>query len=192
MMNTAMTHIREFLARFRAADDAVAAVEFALVLPLLLLLYFGSIEASSLYIADRRVNTISATIGDLVSQWDDGDGEMSRDRFDDYLAASISLIYPMSTTGLEIVVTCVQVLSDGTTKVVWSEPYNGGTARVANSSYTLTPQMNQAARGGYIIASETSYSYLPLLGVVFETEVNLYHENLYLPRFGGLIEIAAS
>ncbi len=72
-----------------------------------------------------------------------------------YFAASTALIYPMSTTGLKIVVTCVQVLSDGTTKVVWTKGNNGGDAKNVNASYTLTTQMNTVARGGYIIAARS-------------------------------------
>jgi Flp pilus assembly protein TadG len=179
--------------QFHHNESAVAAVEFALILPFLLALYFGSMEASSLFTADRRVNTISATIGDLVSQWDHDDGAIPLDTLNDYFAASEALIYPMATTGLKQVVTCVRVNADGTTQIMWSKGYNGGQARIVNEAYPLadTKQMNVVARGSYIIAAETSYAYEPLLGQVFTSAVNLYHENLYIPRFGGLITVAS-
>ena len=60
-------------------EEGVAAVEFALIMPFLLLLYFGSMEASALFTADKRVNSISATVGDLDSQWNPKDGKI-RDR----------------------------------------------------------------------------------------------------------------
>ncbi|MEO6394615.1 MAG: TadE/TadG family type IV pilus assembly protein [Devosia sp.] len=186
-MRTLVHRLCERIASFRRDDKAVAAVEFALIVPFLLTLYFGSMEASALFTADRRVNTISATMGDLISQWDDDDGAIPVATMNDYFAASTALIYPMSTTGLKIVVTCVQVLADGTTKVVWSKGYNGGVAKVVNTSYAITTQMNQVARGGYLIAAQTYYSYKPMLAQVFTTSVNLYHENLYIPRFGALI-----
>ena len=52
----------------RATSAGVAAVEFALILPFLLVLFVGSIEASSLITVDRRVNVISGTVGDLVAR----------------------------------------------------------------------------------------------------------------------------
>jgi Flp pilus assembly protein TadG len=180
------------IARFRRDDKAIAAVEFALIFPFLLTLYFGSIEASALFAADRRVNTISATMGDLVAQWDDDDGAIPVATMNDYFAASQGLIYPMASGTLKQVVSCVRVLADGTTQVVWSRGYNGGTARTANTPYPLasSTRMNQVARGGYVIASETWYSYSPLLSQVFYSPFPLFHENIYLPRFGALITAA--
>ena len=52
--------------RFASDEQGVAAVEFALIMPFLLTLYLGSIEAAALFTADKRVNSISATVGDLV------------------------------------------------------------------------------------------------------------------------------
>lgn len=189
--------IGDLLARFRRQDEAVAAVEFALILPFLLALYLGSMEASALFTADRRINTISATMGDLVSQWDSDkstDGKIPTTTMNDYFAAAQSLIYPMSTTGLKQVISGVQVNTDGTTKVLWSRAYNGGTARTVNSSYPLpsTKEMNKVTRettAQFLVAAETYYSYKPLLGVVFTTALSLYRENLYLPRYEAKITL---
>lgn len=174
--------------RFGHRDDGVAAVEFALIAPFLLALYFGSMEASALYTADKRVNSISSTVGDLISQWDPNDGSIPTTTLNDYFAASTGLITPYSSTGVKIVVSLVEVKSDGTTKVLWSQGYGGGTARAVNSSYTQLPStamMNQVARGGCIVAAETTYSYKPVLGQIFKSALNLSHENFFLPRFGG-------
>ena len=45
--------------------------------------------------------------------------------------------------------------------------------------------MNQMARGGCVVASETSYSYMPIAGQVFTTALNLAHTNYFLPRYGA-------
>jgi Flp pilus assembly protein TadG len=195
MIHQLSTRMREVLTRFRRHEGATAAVEFALIMPFLITLYFGSMEGSALFTADRRVNTISATVGDLVSQWDPDEGAMSvSTTLNDYFAAAQALMFPMSTTGLKQVVTYVQVKSDGTTVIIWSKAYNGGTARTVGNSYPLpaSKMMNTVARGGYIIAAETYYSYKPLLGVVFPTAISLYHENIYLPRFGNTSQITLS
>ena len=51
---------------------------------------------------------------------------------------------------------------------------------------------NTVARGGCIIASEASYSYKPLLGVVFKSALNLSHTNYFIPRYGatGVINLS--
>ena len=50
------------LRQFRNDIRGVAAVEFALVVPLLIALYLGSIEAASLYSTDRKVATVASTM----------------------------------------------------------------------------------------------------------------------------------
>ena len=176
------------LRRFAKDIRAAAAVEFALIVPLLLLLFLGTIEASSLITVDRRVNIISGTVGDLVSRWDPDAGAISSSELTDYFRASEGIIYPYSTTGLKQVISVVQVAANGTTSVMWSCGYNGGTKRATSSAYTsLPPHMNELARGGYIIASETAYSYLPVLGMVYTEALDLYQESFYLPRYDAYI-----
>ena len=183
------------LAKLRALGrdtGAVAAVEFALILPFLLLLFLGSIETSSLITVDRRVNVISGTVGDLVARWDPEDGSIPSGTLNDYFLASQGIIFPYETTPLRQVVSLIEVLTDGTTQVKWSCAYNGATKRVTNSAYTTLPaNVNLLARppsgNKYVVASETSYSYLPVLGVVFESAIDLYQESFYLPRYEDYI-----
>jgi Flp pilus assembly protein TadG len=172
--------IRSKLARFRAEDRGAAAVEFALILPFLLLLFMGSIEASSLITVDRRVNVISGTVGDLVARTEDA---LSSGTLNDYFMASQNIMYPYSTTVLKQVVTFVAVDDDGDTSVVWSCGYNGGTTRAAASTYALPERMNELARDSWVVASETWYSYRPVLGLVFTTAITLHRESFYLPRY---------
>jgi Flp pilus assembly protein TadG len=177
--------------RFRSEERGVAAVEFALIMPLLISLYFGSMEAAALFTVDKRINSISGTIGDLVAQWDPEDGAMPTATMTDYLNASTGLISPYPTTGLKIVVSYVKVTkTTGVTSVLWSRANSAGTAKGEGNAYTDLPassEMNKliAANGGCVIATEVIYSYLPMLGQVFKSAVNLKHTNYFLPRFGS-------
>lgn len=177
------------LRRFATTQRAVAAVEFAMIVPVMLILYLGSIEASSLYTVDRRITTISSTIGDLVSQADD---VITQAELDDYFEAAEGILIPYPRTDLDQVVSLVEVKSNGTTEVIWSRT-SGGTARTPGDSYpslAAGTQMNQIAREtGYLVASETSYAYTPVLGAVIPGPINLYRESFYLPRFGACIDL---
>lgn len=193
MIQRLIGRFRSNVARFSEEERAVAAVEFALILPFMITLYFGSMEAAALFTADKRVNTVSATVGDLVSQWDPDDGNISTGTggtLTDYMDASTGIMTPYSTSGLKIIISLVEVKSDGTTKVLWSKA-NTGAARTLNVAYPpllasgSSSQMNTVARGGCIVAAEASYSYKPLLGQVFKTPLNLSHTNYFLPRFGA-------
>ena len=192
-----MQRLKALIRKFGAREDGAAAVEFALIMPFLLSLYFGSLEASALLTADKRVNTISSTLGDLVGQWDPDDGKIPAATMTTYFAAATGIIAPYSSTGVKQVISMVFVKSDGTTKVLWSTQNGGGTTRTVGQPYTpltSTSMTNQVARGGCIIASETSYSYKPVLGAVFTSAVNLGHTNYFIPRYGatGVINLSTT
>lgn len=171
--------------RFLRAQHAAAAVEFALILPVMLTLYLGSIEASSLYTVDRRITTLSSTIGDLVSQ---ADGVVTEDDIEDFFEAAEGILVPYPLDSLVQTISLIEVRNNGSTEVLWSRA-SGGTARAEGSAYPLprTSPMNQMARGGYLVASETSYAYTPVFGIVIQGPLNLYRESFYLPRFGEAI-----
>lgn len=179
------------LRRFRRNDSGVAAVEFALILPFLLLLYMGSIEASSLFTVDRRIDVISTTTADLVARWNSDPAAIPSSTLGDYFRASAGIITPYSTTGLTQVVSLLQVSPAGVAKVVWSCAFNGGTALAVDSIYTLGEDMKNVSKGGFLVASTARYPYKPLLGMVFTSAINLENEALFLPRFGEAVSAPA-
>lgn len=194
MTRRARHHLIVLLRRFGRRDRGAAVVEFALILPVLLLLFVGSIEASTLITVDRRLNVISGTVGDLVARWDPAEAAtIPTNTLLDYFKAAEGIIIPYPTAGLEQVVSIIKVDSDGTTKVKWSCGYNGGAARTTDSAYTaLPPKMNELARGpGWVVASETAYSYTPVIGIVFQDALGLTSESFYLPRFEKEIKFGA-
>ena len=66
--------LRRAVRRLRPAIAAVvAAVEFALIVPLMLVLFFGTVEFSSGVAVDRKVTLVARTLSDLTSQNDRGD-----------------------------------------------------------------------------------------------------------------------
>ena len=56
--------------RFRHEKQGVAALEFAFIAPILLIVFLGSVEFSQALTLDRRVTTIASSTADLVAQSD--------------------------------------------------------------------------------------------------------------------------
>lgn len=182
----------QLLTRFGAARTGAAAVEFALILPIMLLVYVGTLEASSLISMDRKVQTVSGSVGDLVAR---SDKEIPVTTLQDYVRVAGGIMTPFDPTPLSQIVTEVLVSEDGATAtVVWSRGYKGqvanaSIAHAAPSAYQLPAEIRNIAKNQYVIVAETSYSYKPLYGIVFNKEVTLYRQNFYLPRFGGQITL---
>jgi Flp pilus assembly protein TadG len=195
-----MRALVSFIRRFGREDRGAAAVEFALILPFLIVLFMGSIEASSLITVDRRVNVISGTVGDLIARWDSkgGTNPVATTTLKDYFTASQGIMYPYSVTALKQTVSVIKITSGGVATVTMSCGYNGGSARAANSAFALpanlksvaTPAVTVPATFGWVIASEAAYSYKPVLGMVFKNALNLNSTSYYLPRFEKEITFA--
>lgn len=175
--------------RLATDTSAVAVVEFALIVPVMLLLYLGTIEAGDLISMDRRVQTVAGTVGDLVAR---EDGAIYAATLEDYFRAAENIIAPYSTDSLVQTVSFVSVGADGATTVKWSRKFSSQTeshtvGHAADAPYDLPAEITSLATNGYVVVSETSYSHKPLLGLVFKTAIPLYRENFYLPRFGKKI-----
>ena len=182
----------DLVGRFRRNERGVAAVEFALILPFLLTLYLGSVEASSLFTVDRRIEVIATTTADLIARWNPQEGAIPTSTVADYFKAAENIITPYSTVGLTQVVSFLQVSATGVATVVWSCGYNGGTARGKDTTFALSTSMKDMSKNGYLIAAETAYAYKPVLGMVFTSAINLGSEALFLPRFAKTLPAPTS
>jgi Flp pilus assembly protein TadG len=176
---------------FRRSEQGAAMVEFALVVPIMLMLYIGSVETSTLISMDRKLQSVAGALGDLVAR---SDTTILAADLEDYFLAASGIMTPYSTDRLAQVVMQVQILSDGTTPVVWSKQYHDGdvsdgTVYQAGDIFPLPAAMKNVVGEGFVIVAGGSYYYPPLYGFVFDKTINLYRENFFVPRFGGSITI---
>lgn len=177
--------------RFRAAEAGVAAVEFALILPIMLLVYIGMVEVSTLISMDRKIQSVSGAVGDLVAR---SDGIITATTLNDYVRVAGGIMTPYPMEPLVQVVSMVHVAANGDTKVSWSRRYENqilkpSGAHAAGSSYHLPSQIIAIAKEQYVIVAESGYDYKPLYGIIVDQPISLYRENFYLPRFGAMISL---
>jgi Flp pilus assembly protein TadG len=182
----AVRHLLERIGNFRRDVAGVAGVEFALILPMMLLLYVGTVEASALISMDRRVQTIAGAVGDLVSR---SNVNLAACDLKDYFQAAAGIMAPYTSSPVQQIVSSVKVDANGVATVDWSQPYGGATARKKDDPYPLPQAMKNISLNAYVIVSEASYSYSPITTLIYSQPIQLRRENFYLPRFGGSITI---
>ncbi len=153
----------------------VSAVEFAMLLPLMVTLYLGGVEISQAVAIDRKVTLISRTLADLVAQVT----SVSSSDMTNILAASSAIVAPYATTNLKITVSSVTISSSNVATIAWSKTLNG-TARTVGSVVTLPAALNVANTS--LIWGEAKYAYTPTMGYVITGTLTLSDQIYMAPR----------
>lgn len=161
--------------RFLGDRRGVSAVEFAMILPLLLTLFFGGVEISQAVSIYRKVTLTARSVSDLVARTTTiNNAEMTN-----VLDAASSVAAPYPVANLKVVVSSVKIDAQGAAKVVWSKTLNGA-ARAPNSSVTVPAGLNIPNRT--LIWAEVEYSYTPTLGYVITGSLVLKDQIYMSPR----------
>ncbi len=163
----------------------ISAVEFALLLPLMVTLYLGTTEISQGISADRKVTLVTRTIADLVSQVT----SINNAGMTDILNASASVMAPYTTNGLVVTVTSVNIDANSKATVVWSDSFNG-TARSVGSTVTLPTAL--VVPNTTVIWSEGQYLYKPTIGYVITGTLTLKDQLYMAPRISTAVARTAS
>jgi Flp pilus assembly protein TadG len=151
--------------------SGIAATEFAVIVPLMLVMFFGTVEFSSGVAVDRKVTLIARTLSDLTSQ-----GLTATDcTLSNSFVAATAILYPYPPPPSPSGSTITELLIDPTTlqaKVQWSRSatINSAGSVVLGTGHavnTVVPIPSALAVGGtYLIWSEVSYLYKPTVGYV--------------------------
>lgn len=178
---SAMRRRRGFVADRRG----VSAVEFAMLLPLMMTLFLGSVEATQGIATNRKVTLTAHALGDLASQYTDiNNADMSN-----ILAAGSAIIAPYAAANLREVVSELSINSQGQASVVWSDTLNG-TALTAGQIVSVPASL--AVPNSYLILAQVSYGYNPTYAFVMTGTVTLQDTSYVLPRQSTSIARTAS
>jgi Flp pilus assembly protein TadG len=179
MMTMSISAIRFWLRR--SASDLLAdrrgnaATEFAVIVPLMLTMFFGTVEFSSGVAVDRKVTLMARTLSDLTSQ----STSVTDADLTNFFAAGKGIMTPYSPTPTESTITELYVdPSTLAARVQWSQgaaPHSAGAA--------LSVPAALKVGGTYLILSEVKYKYVPAVGyVMLPAGVNLSDLSYTRPR----------
>lgn len=172
---------RLWITRLRIDRSGVAALEFALLLPVMLLLYFGAVELSEALTLNRKVTHVSSSLGDLVTQ----SKTITATEMTNILNAAASVMTPYSETPLKMKVTGVKIDANGKATVEWSYARND-TKLTEGATVTLPAAVKQPS--SFIVMTEVHYPYTPTIGYVMTGTFDLKDEFYMRPRVSPDIE----
>ncbi len=150
------------LRRFLRDHEGVAAIEFALVAPVLIIAYLGMADITLGLMAARKTSHLAATIGDLASQSDN----LTASNISDLWTIGASMLSPFNTTvGLKMRLTEVEMNTNNQIVVMWSKSTSNWSSDglgVSTAFPAITP--TQLPVNQYLIVTDVEYDYISPFG----------------------------
>ena len=161
--------------RWRADQCGAAAVEFALILPLMLVLYVGGAEISQAAATYRKVTDTTVELANIASQYT----TMSAGDVSTVMNASSQIMAPYPTHSLLIVLSEITTDANSNATVTWSQPYNGAAALAPGTAVTL-PSGLASPSTSYMLV-QTQYAFVPVISGYIGT-IPMANQMYILPR----------
>ncbi|HWD27051.1 MAG TPA: TadE/TadG family type IV pilus assembly protein [Rhizomicrobium sp.] len=142
----------KLLRKFRRDNKGLAAIEFAMLAPVMAAMFLGSIELCDALNCQQKVTGMASTAADLVAQ----ETVMKNADISNVFSAMNAIVYPYPTTNLRIVITSLVDNGRGGATVQWSDAQNA-TARSVGA--TVTVPTGVITSGGTVIMCEVTYPF---------------------------------
>jgi Flp pilus assembly protein TadG len=177
------------LADMFSHEGGIAAVEFAMILPILLVLWIGGVEVTGALSLDRRLNNLASAMGDLVAR----DKKLTYADIDDIFELADAALYPYDATGIALRITAVDMDEGGVATVGWTRKQ--GTLPTGIPNWVRGDPMNAEVPAelrvadSQIIMAEVYHTYRPAVGYVMTGDVDLDDRMFFVPRLVAYVAL---
>ena len=158
--------------RFGRNEAGIAAVEFALIAPILLLLYLGATDLTQALAIDRKLGTFASTVSDLVAQ----EETLNSAKIAGLSDAGLAIMRPFSADDTDLRLTVFDL--SGTAPEVtcdWATPD-------APSAGELPDEMLALADGRFVVLASARYNYQPMFATIFNATMPLEQRSFHIAR----------
>jgi Flp pilus assembly protein TadG len=155
--------LRRFARQFRRNSRGVAAVEFAMILPAMLAIYFGIVETGQGVMIDRKVAQLTRSLADLTAQAQAG--QISDTEMSNIFDAAQTVMMPYTSVAPAMSVHHIVIDSAGVAKVCWSEQRNS--TKLARGT-TVSIPTDLRLPNTSIMMAEASYAFTPVVGWIIK------------------------
>lgn len=185
--------IYKLIDRFKSDLKGVAAVEFAIIAPILILLFIGTLEMSLAVSVDRKVSRISSSVADLITQSDSFDADEIAKIMD--ISNRIMSPYYDEANPPSISIVGVEIRNDEA-KVAWSCAKDGGESPAPNSDFSVPEQIR--INDTFLVSAVVSIDHEPMVKFVGysdgkltfdESAIELSEQMFLRPRLGSGVEV---
>lgn len=183
------------LVRFRRDDRGALVAEFALTLPLMMIMVMASAEVGRYMLVNQKMDRAATTMADLVAQ----EEKMTTATLNGLFSMVSPTMTPFTLGNNGVMIVSSIKLDGSTPKISWQRT-GGGTlssaSKIGTQGGTATLPTGMTVKAGEtIIVTELYYNFTTLfvpntytIGVI-EDQL-LYHRAFFRPRIGALDTIS--
>jgi Flp pilus assembly protein TadG len=182
---------RQIRGKLTRDQSGTAATEFALTLPIILIIFFGSYETANLVLAYMKLEASAETAADLVAQTRVNTVLQSAD-FTNITNAADQVLTPLPTSGSQLKIAYASVTySTGNPIIDWHLEVNGATALTAaniSSSEDLANLGSETSGStDSVIVVQLTYAYSSPISYVLKSSYTLSELAFSRPRYTNCV-----
>lgn len=176
--------------RFRRDRRGVVAVEFALMMPVFLLLLLGCVEVAQYVLLHQKMQRSATTVADLMTRNSGWEAAEIADMFE--AVAHVATPFDMTERGV-VIMSGLTGRPDGNAQIGWQRKGAGGLAagsEIGSQGAVIVPPDGLVIPTGQtVIVAEVKFDYDPVFLPLLERAEPIYYRIYFRPRRGGLASL---
>jgi Flp pilus assembly protein TadG len=173
---------------FAASTHGVAALEFAMIMPILAIIFLTTFDGGRAIAVYMKVRSATYALAAIANQY----STIQSADMNSIVGAASVVLAPYSSTPTVVTISQLSMSNTGKATVSWSYSLNGA-ARLQGAAVTLPSNLQPANNATcssypcYLILAEVSYTYTPVFGLFTSGTIAL-SDNLYVtPRSAACV-----
>jgi Flp pilus assembly protein TadG len=160
-INNAVDRLRTTIARLSGDNRGVAAIEFAMIAPLLITLYLGTLEISGALQMNKKVGRAASMTGDLIAQFETS--QVNKANIEAVLRIGKAVTQPYALTQPKIILTGINIDATGKATISWSRQVDNTTySRPFTPGTVVTVPAKVKIPNTFLVKSEAQLEYRTL------------------------------
>jgi Flp pilus assembly protein TadG len=177
--------------RFLASQRGVAALEFAMIMPVLLILFLSTFDVGNAILVYLKVRSATYELAAIANQYGTGStAQISTSTMSEITSATSAVMAPFPASSAVITISQIDATSNSKATVSWSYTVNG--TKLSGTYKGLPAKMAKNTCNNkypcYFILSSVKYPYTPLFGSFMTGTLTLSDSLLVTPRVSKCVQ----
>ncbi len=175
--------VQRIMRRLRDNASGVALIEFAMVFPILVVLYLGGFQLMDAVSVYRKVTTTTRSLADLSTQM----ANVNAASVQTVLDASAQIMAPYSASGGTYRISLINVDNAGVSTVEWSQSKSGTDELNPGDGYALPASVKKNNLD--VIVCDVVYTYRPIAFFSLMGNIPFRDQIFMIPRNGSTVSM---